>query len=216
MKKYFCLYLFLVFYLNMNSQEVYSSCYKYVNLSNDKVKIDPKSQITDSFLESLVYNFYSSSQVNYLGNTSFEGSIGINAKVSGDQNIFINFIDGNVIYDLDENTPVKFKMIKFKKVPNSNLEILKFKVSKYISDDGNLIIYTTKFLPWYVQPGIFNSNQINESVVRFENIKKNYGLELIKFEKLKSNKEFKVVEEKILKKKYKLKSELVLCPFFKT
>jgi hypothetical protein len=215
MKKYFFLCLFLCLNFNAISQTIYSSNYKYISLKSTK-DTEPTSEFSDGFLESLVYNFYSNSKVCYLESTSTAESIGVSTKVSGDQNIFINFENSNVAYRLDNLGCYNFKKVNFRKVKsNSIVEILGFKTTKYVSDDNNLVLYTTKLLPWYVQPCLFNSNQLDESIVRFENIEKKYGLELIKFDKVNKSKEFDANMNKILNKKCKTKAKEIICPFFK-
>lgn len=200
--------------LNGYSQNNYSSSYKYVNLKNSK-DINPNEQISQGFLESMVYTFFSNTEGCYLANVSAIETIGVNAKVSGEQNIFINYKNKDVFFNLKEPNCKVFKSVKFRLVEaTSKVKVLGYATSKYLSEDNNLVIYTSKKLPWYVQPCLFNFNQINQSVLRFENLKQQYGLELIKIDKVLNNKDFDKNIKEIITKKCSHNREEIIAPFF--
>ncbi|KGO85645.1 hypothetical protein [Flavobacterium suncheonense] len=194
-------------------QKIYTSKYKLLSLT-EKSTGDFKSQTESLFFENMIYNFESNEKIGYLKNTETLNDPSVQSNVSGDENIYVNYPNNIVCYKLDKSDIYTYKNIKFKKYKNSNVVVLGFKTTKYISEDGNIIIYTTKNLPWFVQPCLVNSNQFNESIVKFENRKSKYGFELIEYKIKEKDTDFENISKVLEKKNPKFK-KTIICPFFK-
>lgn len=210
MKNNLFLLIFCLTTLHGFSQTTYSAKFKIVSTKNAN---DAKGKIEDLFLDSMLLVFYASDSLCFLKETKMEAQPGINANQTGDENVYINYKDNSVYFKLDSKEVFTFNKHKFEK-KTSNLKILGMKTTKYVSEDGNIIIYTSKELPWYVQPCLITSNQFNESIVKFENHKTNSGLELTNIQKIKSDKDYEDVYKKILRKKGKNKKSIE-CPFLR-
>ena len=211
-KSFFLTLLFLLLFNFSNSQDIYSTKYKIVNTKNENKK-DNDSKFEDLFLNSMVFNFYSNENITYLKETKILDADGINSKISGDENIFINYKNNSVCYNLDVKDFYTYENLMFKK-SKSNIKILGMNTTKYVSSDGNIIIYTSKSLPWFVQPCLISSNQFNECIVKFDNLKTKNGFEMIEFKKIKSTKSFEDIQTKLTSEKV-VKKKTVISPFFK-
>ncbi len=199
--------------LSCIAQNTYSSSYK-VTSTTAYDKSNAQDSFQNLFLTSMVYVFNSNDKICYLDTTSTMTEQGLYSKVSGDENLFINYLTNTVVYKLNQDNCFRFKTLEMKK-HLSNLKILGLKTEKYISADGKIIIYTCSKLPWYVQPGLFSCKSLNGCVVKFENMETHIGFELVEYKILKDDAHFKFMEDTILSLK-KCNKENVFSPFIKS
>ncbi|MGL2965966.1 hypothetical protein [Flavobacterium sp. XGLA_31] len=213
MKKiFFSTALILLIIHSTNAQEIYLAKYKIVDTQYNG-KNDKDSKFEDLFLNSVIYNFYSNESINYLNDVQTLEAKGVNLKVSGEQHIYIDYKSNTVCYKPNDTEFFSFKELTFKKA-KSTLTVLGMSTTKYISTDGNIIIYTAQNLPWYVQPCIVSTNQFNEGIVKFENLKTKSGFELIEFKKTEPTDDFKEVQKQLAALKTDHK-KAILSPFVK-
>lgn len=192
-----------------SSQNIFSTKYKIVDTTNE----NKKEELENLFLNSMIYNFYSNEKLCYLNETTTLNTEGVNSKVSGQEHIYIDYNKKIGSYKLTDAEFFSYEKLTFKKL-KSNIKILGMNTTKYISADGNIVVYTSNKIPWFVQPCVIISNQFNEGIVKFENLKTKIGFELIELKKIKQNKNFNDIQTKFAS--FKVKNvETIVCPFFK-
>lgn len=174
-------------------QVIYSSIYKVTTNEDSKQK---DSGLENAFLNGMQFIFNSNENICFLKEAKILESVGIDSHVSGETNIYIDYKKDLVCYNLDNKQATTFSKLTFKK-SKSTLIVLGMTTTKYTSSDGNIILYTTKELPWFVQPCLISKNQFNESIVKYENLKTKKGFEIIEFKKIESDKFFKDTESKL-------------------
>jgi hypothetical protein len=209
--------IFIITFLSFTyfglSQTTYLSKYKIITVKSIDSK-EPKGQIEDFILNTIKIEFCSNDKFCFIKDTKSIDQPGLNVTQS-DNSIYINYKNGAVIYDLLDNNVETYRKLKFKKT-RTNILVLGMQTTLYTSEDGNINIYTVKKLPWYIQPCIINSNQFNEGIVKFENLKTNKGLELIEYNKIKYSNDIDNIYKKVISKKIQLPIKVVDCPFFKS
>ncbi len=203
----FCLILLLSFNeKGANADEHYELHYKINSLEKSNTDIE------NLFLNNMVYNIIANDKVCYLQSTSILEQEGIYSKAEGNEHIYINYLNKNVFFDLLSNNNYTYEKTKFIKEDAYKGKLNGFNVNKFVSEDGNCIIYSSTELPWYIQPCIFDELNMNESVIKFVNLKSKYEIELIDYKKV-SDKSVNDIQ-KILNRKSVNKKTSIICPFF--
>ena len=83
---------------------------------------------------------------------------------------------------LDVDTSYVLKDLHFKKIDTSKTIIRGYKTSKYVSKDGSITVYSTKDLPWQVQPCVITQDLFNGGIVKLVNNNSKFALELSNYE----------------------------------
>ena len=210
MKKILFLVLVIIFQIG-NSQTIYRAKYKGISNYNS-FESDSKKQFEDALINNLSIEFYANKEFCYANETSIIEDSGINISES-DGEIYIDYKTGIVRNDLTSNTFVTYKQLKFTK-HISKLKILGMATIMFISEDRNIIIYTAKKIPWYIQPGIIDTKQFDAGIVKFENLKTKKGFELIEYNKINyTNSIDKIYKSSTVSKNLDSVKE-INCPWF--
>ena len=205
--------ILLIAFFSVNFNTVWSQSNQAFLASYQTTTLDKNSSgIGKTFLNNIKYTFYTDELVCFLEKVEVIHFPNLNATNTGEDKIYINYKNASMYHDLEGRKAYGFEEMKFEKV-DSGEKILGYETNKYKSGDGNIILYTTSELPWYIQPCSITANLFNEAIIKLVNLKSKYQLELIDYVEIDPTEEHRGTRKKILNKKTTFKKMSIRSPF---
>lgn len=213
MQKNLVLLLLLVCTTLKTFSQYYKATYKVQTLENTGNSNDLDSNFLRSLImNSIRYEFISNKDLSYVSNTQgFSGSKGLQIERTGDTELFINYLNGLVTFDLNSKNFKIFNSETFNPVSTDRKLYNQYKLKKYINNDSTIIIYTTETLPWFIQPALFSKKTLNNGVVIMQNLRKGYELILTQVSKQSQLNTINKISTRI--KLFKGEAQTSLSPF---
>ncbi|WP_196886588.1 hypothetical protein [Aureivirga sp. CE67] len=148
-----------------------------------------------------VENIFSDSNNNFLNNSTESIPVKEDERVYKDHlGGYLDLKNQKKYLEKNSNSAITYKEIIFIKDENFKEKVKGYQVTKYVSSKGDITVYTSKEIPWYIQPNLFLKNYFNEGIVKIESTKVSMGWDLIEYKELKNTKQFLKNKKEILNK----------------